>query len=710
MMAAKANNKMNISYTIKAVDRFTKTHEKLQRQFSKLEDMTKGLTQAKEINVDADTAVADKKLERTKDKVDRIPRFKTINLMVKGFNEGLDKADKFATRLRTMEELSQGFVRGGMFTALPMLGPMLTIAAGGAGALSAGLIGAGTAMGAFGLVAVPTISYLKEIDKTVKRGSDSWYKLSDGTRSTLSELDKLRGAWTKLQDKFREPVLDIFTTNLQTAQGALKLFEPTIQSSVDAVGRLSDKLKNSLGSSDVKAIFEWLGNTSGKHLESALSGLGNFVVGFMSMMKSFEPLTQDFMNGFVNMSEKFREWASTLDENQAFQNFLSYVQENGPTMLSLIGNITKFLVNFGLAIEPIGTKVLELTNAFFGWAAELMKNHEWIGKVVAIGWMLQGAFALIMSVVSPLIVIFKTLWPVLATVFKWFGGLKGVLTRVMPWIVRIGTTVLRLGGPLGWLISTVIFMAGVIYKNWDSIKKWTSETFTKVKNTIQNAWAKVETYWGVVKRLATILATNFGEMVNSVRKKMDEIKDKIESKWEAAQSFLEGIDLWSIGSDIINGLVDGISSVDVWSAVADVGSSIKSAFTSFFSIHSPSRIMKKDVGRWITLGVVDGMSSMASKAEREALNVANAIKRPFDSINKDYTFSASGISTARREFASVGASTSKAGETSTGGGGVLIEVPVTLDGREVARGTYRYIEEELSMETERKARARGVAW
>ncbi|CAN7227706.1 phage tail protein [Rossellomorea sp. LjRoot5] len=706
-MAAKANNKMNISYTIKAIDRFTKTHDKLERQFSKLEDMTKGLTQVKEIKIDVDNAVANAKLEHTEQKVKDIPKFPTIRLMVKGFSKGLDQADQFATRLRTMEELSQGFGRGALFTALPALAPVLGIAAGGAGALASSLFAAGAGAGAFAAVAVPTIGYLAEMDKEVKRGSQAWYKLSDGTRSALGELDKLRSSWSKLQDRFREPVLGIFAINLQSAQKLLKEFTPVIESSVDAVSNLSKAFDKNLMSDDVQAVFEWLGNTAGPYLEDLVKTVGNFGVGFMSMMKAFDPLAQDFADGFLRMSEKFREWASTLENNKAFQDFMAYVSENGPTLLSLIGNITKFLVNFGIAIAPLGTKVLELTNAFFAWASELIKNHEWIAKLIGVGWVAQGMFAMLGSILAPVIVIFRTLWPVLATVFKWFGSLKGVLTRVMPWIVRIGTTVLRLGGPLGWLISTIIFMAGVIYSNWDSIKKWTIETFTKVKNVIKDAWAKVEVYWGVVKRLAAILAVKFGEMVNSVRKKMGEIKDKIEDKWDAAQDFLEGINLFSIGGDIIRGLVDGISSIDVWGAVTNVGSSIKSAFTSFFKVHSPSRLMRDDVGKWITLGVVDGMTSMASKAEREANMVANAIAKPFQTMEKDYTFSAVGSARSQYAASTRTESTQAAVATAGAGGDLVIEVPVTLDGRQVARGTYRYVTEEQRREASRVQRFKG---
>jgi hypothetical protein len=709
-VAAKNNNKMNISYTIKAVDRFTKTHAKLERQLSNLNDMTRGLDADKELDVDAKTAQADKKLTFTKMLLDSIPGRKRIVLAAKGFNKGLNQADKFATKLRTMEEMSQGLGRGLLSMMIPSIGVALGVAAGGAGAFAAGLLGAGAAAGAFALVAVPTISYLKEMDETVKRGSKQWYELSAGTRSALSALDSLRSTWSDVQDTFREDVLEIFALNLQGARVALKLFTPTIESSVEAVRDLSEAFNRNLMSDDVKAIFKWMGDTAGGYLVDFTKAIGNFAVGFMNMMVAFDPLAQDFSDGLLDMSDRFREWSSTLENNKAFQDFLAYTRENGPVLLSFLGNLIRFLVDLGVAMAPVGEKILELTNKFLKWSSGILENHEWVGKLIAGIIVFKGILGLLLPVLSIVMIAFNTLWPILSTVFKWFGGLKGIVSKVIPWILRIGTVVLRLGGPLGWLISTVIFMAGVIWQNWDAIKKWTIDTFTAIADWVGKKWAEVEQYWGVIKRLVTILTTNFAEMVNAVKDKMAEIKKKIEDKWDAAQSFLEGIDLFSIGGDIIRGLVKGISSIDVWGAVADVGSSIKSAFTSFFSIHSPSKVMNKDVGRWITLGVVDGMTGMASKAERAATLVANAVKRPFDDMDNKYTFSASGVADARGAYEASKYSTYESSDsqdvegagTSSNGTYAVIN----LGGYE-AKGVIEYITREQDRKKGRKEQFKG---
>lgn len=710
-MAAKNNNKMNISYTIRAVDRFTDVHERLERQFNQLETAARRLeTIDPTVNVDADTATAQAQVQALDNAIDRLPWYRRIWIHVEGVgNDHMRRMTRMANAIQNFNEIAMSIGMGGLFMVLPLLGPALGSAAGGAGALASQLVGAAGALGAFAMVAVPTIGYLREIDGEVKRGSKEWKKLSGGTRAALTSLDSLRASWSKLQDKFREPTLQIFATNLGTAETALKMFEPTIEGSVKAVENLSKSLKNSLGSSDVKGIFEWFGKTGGGYLEDLMKTLGNFTVGLLNMFVAFDPLTQKFSDGFLKMSERFREWSSTLEQNQAFQDFMNYVATVGPQVLSLFGNLITFLVNFGIAIEPISTKVLELTNAFFAWASEGLKTHKWIAQVITGAFMLFGAFKVLWPLINVGITVFRLLWPVVTKVWSWFGRLQGAFVRIIPWISRVATFIMGLHPVIRIIMVVVALLSAVVVRHWDTIWAWTKSTYSKVADWISKKWDEAAEVIDGVKLWVKTVSTAFTDMYDAVVKWLGEMWDGIKGKWEDITAYLSDIDLSSIGSDIIQGLIDGINVVDVWKSVTNVASDIKNAFLNFFDVNSPSRVMNKDVGRWITLGVLDGMVAMAGKAEREAAIVANAIKRPFDAMNKDYTFSA-GVSAARGAYSAAMRSSNSTAEPATatnGPGEFVVEVPVFLDSREVARGTYRHISEQQRRDADRARRFRG---
>src|SRR5699024_8967925 len=81
------------------------------------------------------------------------------------------------------------------------------------------------------------------------------------------------------------------------------------------------------------------------------------------------------------------------------------------------------------------------------------------------------------------------------------------------------------------------------------------------------------------------------------------------------------------GKDILTGLANGILGTvgAVVDAAKNAAGKIKSAFTEFFDIHSPSRIMKDEVGRQITAGIAEGILADKDYAEKSAEEVASAI-------------------------------------------------------------------------------------
>lgn len=82
-----------------------------------------------------------------------------------------------------------------------------------------------------------------------------------------------------------------------------------------------------------------------------------------------------------------------------------------------------------------------------------------------------------------------------------------------------------------------------------------------------------------------------------------------------------------LGGDILKGLANGLTAfVDVViSAAKKTASSIKNEFMEFFDIHSPSRVMRDEVGKQITLGIAEGILSKKEYAKKSAEEVANAI-------------------------------------------------------------------------------------
>ena len=85
-----------------------------------------------------------------------------------------------------------------------------------------------------------------------------------------------------------------------------------------------------------------------------------------------------------------------------------------------------------------------------------------------------------------------------------------------------------------------------------------------------------------------------------------------------------------IGKNMIKGLWNGISSVKDWilSKIGGFCNGILSGIKGFFGIHSPSRVMKNEVGKFLSMGIVEGFmeDDPMSQIETSLLNGVKSLQ------------------------------------------------------------------------------------
>lgn len=136
-------------------------------------------------------------------------------------------------------------------------------------------------------------------------------------------------------------------------------------------------------------------------------------------------------------------------------------------------------------------------------------------------------------------------------------------------------------------------------------------------------------------------------IVDSIPQLVQAFKDLIpkmkESILEAVPKMLEA------GKDILDGLINGIITDGprlIWEAMQGLGESIVNGINDILDISSPSKVMAES-GKWIGLGLVDGIESQTSAVNQAAQDLA-------DSVNvgiKDGLGMTIGISSSAEELA-----------------------------------------------------------
>lgn len=140
-----------------------------------------------------------------------------------------------------------------------------------------------------------------------------------------------------------------------------------------------------------------------------------------------------------------------------------------------------------------------------------------------------------------------------------------------------------------------------------------------------------------------ILIALIGGLIEAIPKLVSAIPQITD---EIIDTFME-IDWLDLGKDILSGIGDGFKNAGsfLWDKIKSAANSIVDKFKGFLGIHSPSTVMKNQVGLFMGEGVVEGITDGMDGAEDAilgALPSGTAINSKIaDALNGDYGISAS---------------------------------------------------------------------
>lgn len=148
------------------------------------------------------------------------------------------------------------------------------------------------------------------------------------------------------------------------------------------------------------------------------------------------------------------------------------------------------------------------------------------------------------------------------------------------------------------------------------------------------------------------------------------------------------VDWLQLGVNIVVGIIDGIKSraSSLMDSIRHMAANALEAAKDFFGIHSPSRVMREQVGHPIAEGMAEGMED-APGIDTASKELS---KRALSSLTADVNYNLPDVAGYAK---SLSAEFTPSYRAST-----AITVPLYLDGREVARATAWWTGEQLSWE------------
>ncbi|HDE3178710.1 TPA: terminase [Staphylococcus aureus] len=436
------------------------------------------------------------------------------------------------------------------------------------GVLGGGVLGlagafsiAGAGAVAFGAMAISAIKMLK----------DGTLQVTKETQAYQSALNGVKTTWQDIIKQNQAQIFNTLANGLNTIKTALIALKPFISGVAQSMEQASQKvLKWAQNSQTAQKFFNMMNTTGVKTFDALLSAAGRFGDGLVNVFTQLAPLFLWVANGLDSLGQKFQNWANSVagqnaiqafieytktnlpklgqifgnvfsgignlmiafgqnssnifdwlvkltsqfkawseqvGQSQGFKDFISYVQENGPTIMQLIGNIVKALVAFGTAMAPIASKLLDFITNLAGFIAKLFETHPAVAQIIGVMGILGGVFWALMAPIAAVSSVLSNVFSmtllnvvkrildltrITGLVSKAFGLLAGAFTSVSWPVLAVIAVIGAFIGILVYLWKTNENFRKTITESWNGIKTAVSGAIQGVVDWLTQLWGKIQ--------------------------------------------------------------------------------------------------------------------------------------------------------------------------------------------------------------------------
>ncbi|MDX2705798.1 phage tail tape measure protein [Streptomyces sp. PA03-6a] len=397
-------------------------------------------------------------------------------------------------------------------------------------------------------------------------------KVFDGLRGMKSETDRNAVA------------LALFGTKSEDTQKALMALDPS--KAVESLGK-------------VKGAADEAGN-------ALRDNAGSKVTQFK---RRIEQGVVEFLGGTVIPAmDKFKTYVKSR-----FSNIWDQAGEGGTKGADRILAFFSILKDRAIEkIKELGPKVISGLAGLGGkMASYVAANPEKVFKITAIAAALVTAFAALPAIIASALLASAAM-----IILGFVKGLVGSLLRNLPKWWSAFT---------GWVTAKAAQAGGVLDSLGSAIGQWFGSLWTTyVSGPVSRTWnSLVATVRALPGRAVAALSTLGSRLSTSASTSFQSFRTAAEGKASSFISWVRGLPgriasgigslgslLYGKGQDIVSGLWRGIQSMGSWLRSTLMGwarNLIPGPIAKALGIASPSKVLAEKVGRWIPLGVVEGI-------------------------------------------------------------------------------------------------------
>lgn len=514
-------------------------------------------------------------------------------------------------------------------------------------------------------------------------------------RKTLATLDTAAndvGVSTDfIRDKFTS-LMGVLGDEASVTEGLNNLLiagfdEKSLDNITKSLEGASLKWKNTLkfeGLAD--SLQEWIGS-SGENLS------GNFAELLERMGYSLEEVKEKTA-GMTD--EQRRNYAMNLLNKEGLDKVSeSYRKQNEDMIKSNEANVNwqNTLSKVADKIQPITTKIREGFTKILEKILELTNNVDFD----ALGEKISKAFDGFINNILPAII--KGLQWIIDNKNVIISGIVGIGTAFVAWkvvsIIQAATKALQgmtiaqkllnvamNANPIGIIITLVSALVSAFiyfwntseeFRNfwinlWNQIKEVCAPVIEFIKSAFILAWQNIKAVWDVVVSyfktlweniklifsvVKSILTGDFEGAWEGIKNVFSNVKEFFTSVWDKIKEVFSNVGEWfkDVGKNIVTGIWEGIKGAYNWlkEKITGWAGNVAGWFKNVFKIHSPSKLMRDEVGKYVGQGVGVGIVDSLPDVKKNINKFTNFVSDNMGNIKSDISdFNVSDTLSSRR--------------------------------------------------------------
>ena len=413
-----------------------------------------------------------------------------------------------------------------------------------------------------------------------------------------------------------KPVLSVITTLvIQIVKTVKTLFKSlNFKAPKDGAQKFADFLKKLITNvgkflrtaiRDVAKLFQGFSQSGAlKEIKKAVKAVG----------QAFKDLITNFAKEFSGSNEKGKKFDVWKEFGKALgnvakkiagiitqvANFFSYLAKHDRDLFKQIGTIAK-----------IAASIWGIYKAYKGFMGLIKKIEAFIG------------------IVKKVVGIIKTVGSAIKFAFSAFDAVTGIVGKVSTalhalWGVLAANPILLVVAAIAAVTAALVIFFTKTKKGrkmWASFVKWLKNVWAGLKKTCEHIWKAI--------------TDDINGTARNIQKGWQGITGFFSKIGKGIKNVFTGLVKWfaslpknmlNIGKNIITGLINGIVSKAqaLWDKVKDIAGRVTKAFKGVLGIHSPSTVMRDEVGKYIGLGLVEGIDATTGDVMESASKLANS--------------------------------------------------------------------------------------